>query len=1224
MTELAVAALGVVLPLSMRAELELPCRGDRPDHEVAISKNAIEVDIVIYGSTPAAIAAAVQAKRMGKTAVIVSPETRIGGMTTGGLGQSDVGDKTAFGGIAIEFYKAVRDYYRLPEHWTWQNAADYAPKDHEKGYDPGETMWTFEPSAALSILEGWERRDGLDIRRNEWLDRSPEGVVKSNGVIRSIRTLSGQVYCGKMFVDATYEGDLMAAAGCSYFIGREANSVYGETSNGIQSDAAKHHQFLPGIDPYVIKGDKTSGLLPGVEPYDPNEKDGDGDSRLQAYNIRMCLTDVEANRIPFKKPLHYDEREYELLFRNIEAGWDQTKRNQGPMPNGKTDTNNHGGFASDFIGRSRTWPEASYAERERIFRAHLEYTQGLMWTLANHPRVPESVRREYSRWGTCKDEFVDGAGDGWQKQLYVREARRLVGDYVVTEFDCRGIRKPMRPVALGTYGMDSHHVRRHVGPDGFVHNEGDIQDYSSIPNAKIRKGVGCKRFDPYGIDYGALLPKRTECGNLLVPVCLSASHMAYGSIRMEPVFFELGQVAATAAAQAIDANVVVQDLPYAPLRRRLEADGQRVEWSPLYLVDPFIGTEGRGSSYGGIQPYTTVPFGSIHAVPMTRLNRIGQLSFNSSDDTLIGFILTRQPAIWMGDWGEVRIPTTPAKIDKIESAPYMTRVRAGGHDWRMTATAHAAWIRGGYLAVDSGCNRNRQDAHLGVDLPNFGGWRHVEYDNDWEGVRIGVSLISLEDAKANLDREIGKKTFEEVSDDARRQWQRIFARVRVDAEPERATIFYTALFHAMLYPRQIDENGRYYSAFDDKVHDGTMYTCFSLWDTYRAEHPLLTLLVPERVDGMMQSLLEMYRQGGWLPKWPNPGYTGIMIGSPADIVLAEACTKGFRGFDWNLAYEAVKKSATVPQDDDEARTWEDRGRFGRTPETRGGLTSYMTRGYVACDQTAESVSRTQDFCLDDCAAAVLAEATGHVDEAADFRARSKNYTNLWNATTKTFLPRKADGTFAAGNHVVRGRDLGGFCSAYCEQQPETAIWAIPFDTDGLMSLLGGREEAVRRLDDYFDRMFFCPDDRGNKSIHGNEPSHHCAYLYNRFGAPEKTQQRVRQILNRCYSTNRKGFDGNEDCGQMSAWYILSTLGFYPLDPATGEYEIGSPAVHTATISFGDVSSAKRLEIVVQNYDPNRWRVKRVTFNGVEIRNWRIRHADLVKGGDLVFEMDEAE
>ena len=535
------------------------------------TKTETVCDIVIYGSSPAAIATAVQAKRMGRSAVIVSPETRIGGLTTGGLGQTDIGNKSAFGGIALEFYKDVAAYYADPKRWTRQKPESYFPDGQCAGSKGRESMWTFEPSAALAILEGWEKRHGLDIRRGEWLDRE-NGVVKENGKIVAIKTLSGDVYRGQVFVDATYEGDLMAAAGVSYTIGREGNAVYGESLNGNQPAQARFHQLNVGVDPYVVKGDPKSGLLFGVEPFDPNLKEGDGDKRVQAYCFRMCLTDDPENRIPFKKPAGYDERDYELLFRHLAIApldrggmpWINSK-----MPNRKTDTNNRTGFATDFIGQNWAWPEASYAEREKIRAAHLKYQRGLMWTLANHPRVPEKIRREVSKWGTCKDEFKDGLGDGWQTQLYVREARRMVGEYVMTEHNCWGTKVAPMPVAMGAYQMDSHHVRRYVGADGFVHNEGDVE-------VKTNRKTG-QRFAPYPIGYGAVVPKRAECANLIVPVCLSASHIAFGSIRMEPVFFALGQVAGTAASLAVDHGVSVQDVPYGELAKRLVADGQVIE-----------------------------------------------------------------------------------------------------------------------------------------------------------------------------------------------------------------------------------------------------------------------------------------------------------------------------------------------------------------------------------------------------------------------------------------------------------------------------------------------------------------------------------------------------------------------------------------------------------------------------------------------------------------------
>lgn len=533
-------------------------------------------DLVVYGATSAGLATAVQAKRMGLDVVVLEPTRQIGGLTTGGLGATDIGRKEAFGGIALEFYCGVKEYYDDPAHWKWQKSADYKPDGQCAGTRVGDSMWTFEPSAARAVLEGWVARDKLDIRRGEWLNRDKGGVTvdpKTRRIVK-IKTLSGKTYRAKTFVDATYEGDLLAAAGVPYSVGREANSVYGEQMNGVQCfwgkwqnyprpKPSKGHQLADGIDPYVVKGEPKSGLLPFVEPEGREAPDGAGDHRVQAYCFRMCLTDVPENRIPFKKPKDYDERDYELLFRNAEQGADLSGRINSAMPNRKTDTNNYGGFSLDFIGGNWDYPEASYAERERIVAAHLCYQQGLMWTLANHPRVPEKARQFWSQWGTCRDEFVGERGDGWQNQLYVREARRMIGDYMMTEHECRGERRVPRPVAMAAYGMDSHHVRRHV-VDGMVKNEGNVENHRDI------KG-------PYGIDYGAVVPRRVDCTNLLVPICVSATHIAFGSIRMEPVFFALGQVAGTAAALAVKDGVAVQDVDYGSLRARLLADGQVIE-----------------------------------------------------------------------------------------------------------------------------------------------------------------------------------------------------------------------------------------------------------------------------------------------------------------------------------------------------------------------------------------------------------------------------------------------------------------------------------------------------------------------------------------------------------------------------------------------------------------------------------------------------------------------
>ena len=596
------------------------------------SAAAFESDIVIYGGSSAAISAAVQAGRMGKSAVIVSPETRIGGLTTGGLGQTDIGNKSAFGGIALEFYRDVAKWYAESAHWTRQKREEYKPKGQTAGTMGDGSMWTFEPSAALAILEGWEKRDKLDIRRGERLDRE-NGVEKEGGRIVSIKTLSGNVYRGKVFVDATYEGDLLAAAGVSYTVGREANSVYGETISGIQFREAKFHQLKQGVSPYIVEDDPTSGLLPGIEPFNPNEKDGDGDTRVQAYNFRMCLTDDPENRIPFKKPANYDEREYELLFRNCAKGESAIPWINSKMPNCKTDTNNKLGFSTDFIGRNYEWPEATYERRAEIFKQHLDYQQGLMWTLANHPRVPEKIRAEVSKWGTCKDEFLDGPGDGWQSQLYVREARRMVGEYVMTEHECRGNRAAPRPVAMGAYTMDSHNVRRVVTEQGNTKNEGDVQDHGRYsawgPDAAKRKKGG--RMKPYGIDYGAITPKRCECENLLVPVCLSASHMAFGSIRMEPVFFALGQVAGTAASMAVAKDAAVQDVPYTDLRERLLADGQVIT----------IGARKDAAAGAAPAAVVAVPSPEIAARPGSPVTiRVAAVNSTEADKAAADFVCT--------------------------------------------------------------------------------------------------------------------------------------------------------------------------------------------------------------------------------------------------------------------------------------------------------------------------------------------------------------------------------------------------------------------------------------------------------------------------------------------------------------------------------------------------------------------------------------------------------
>lgn len=509
-------------------------------------------DVVIYGGSSAGVVAAVQVRRMGKTACLIEPGRHLGGLTSGGLGATDIGNKQAIGGLAREFYHRIWLHYQDPAAWTFQRAEDYRSARQAAGE---ETMWTFEPHVAEDVYRAMVQEADVQVVMGERLDLRG-GVTKQGTQIVELRMESGATFRGACFIDATYEGDLLAGAGVTFHVGRESNATYGETLNGVQTAQAIYHQLHDGVDPYVVPGDPASGLLPGVLP-GPPAPDGTGDQRVQAYCLRMCNTDVPENRLPFEKPEGYDPLRYELLLRNFEAGETRAPWHPTPMPNGKTDTNNNLGFSTDNINMNYQWATGDYALREQIFAEHLQYQQGLMWTLANHPRVPAALRQEFSRWGNCRDEFPDY--HGWSHQLYVREARRMVSDCVMTQHHCQGTEVAEDPVGMAAYGMDSHHTQRYVDAQGQARNEGDVQ----VPVAA-----------PYPIAYRAIVPRADECTNLLVPVCLSASHIAYGSIRMEPVFMVLGQSAATAACQAIDQRVAVQEVERTGLRRQLLADRQ--------------------------------------------------------------------------------------------------------------------------------------------------------------------------------------------------------------------------------------------------------------------------------------------------------------------------------------------------------------------------------------------------------------------------------------------------------------------------------------------------------------------------------------------------------------------------------------------------------------------------------------------------------------------------
>ena len=520
-----------------------------------------DYDVVVYGGNAAAVIAAVEVAQSGKSVVIVCPETHLGGLTSGGLGWTDTGNKAVIGGLAREFYHRVWRHYQQDEAWRWQSRDSYGNRGQGSPAIDGEnrTQWIFEPHVAEAVFEQFVAENDITVQRDAWLNRSG-GIVKQGPRIVSITTTAGDTYRGEVFIDATYEGDLMAAAGVDYHVGRESTETYGEKWNGVQTGVLHHrHHFgvLPvGISPYLVPDDPTSGLLPRISP-DPPGEFGAGDHRVQAYCFRLCMTDHADNRIPFPRPAGYDPADYELLGRVFDAGWREMFDKFDPIPNRKTDTNNHGPFSSDNIGFNYDYPEATYERRREIIDEHVRYQQGLLYFMANDPRVPADVREAVSRWGLAADEFTDT--DHWPHQIYVREARRMVGRYVMTENELLKRRPTPESIGMGSYTIDSHNVQRYVTPEGFVQNEGDI----GVPTA-----------GPYEIAFGSIQPRPEQASNLLVPVAVSSSHIAFGSIRMEPVFMILGQSAAAAAVLAIDNDAAVQDVAYEDLSRRLVEAGQ--------------------------------------------------------------------------------------------------------------------------------------------------------------------------------------------------------------------------------------------------------------------------------------------------------------------------------------------------------------------------------------------------------------------------------------------------------------------------------------------------------------------------------------------------------------------------------------------------------------------------------------------------------------------------
>ena len=697
---------------------------------------------------------------------------------------------------------------------------------------------------------------------------------------------------------------------------------------------------------------------------------------------------------------------------------------------------------------------------------------------------------------------------------------------------------------------------------------------------------------------------------------------------------------------------------------------------PIQWVSPTIGSGAGAIGYGGTMPFVTPPFGMTDWTPQTRQNRLSVVSYNYADQSISGFMGTHQPAIWMGDYGYV---TLMPEVGEVKLTPesralpfshatehtspdlYTAALDAGAGrtiHTAMTATERCAYMQftfpaskssivlvetsrpgvAGYAAVDAarqeitGYNPDRTDSNLGpFQLPHFKGYFVVEFRTAFDHAmpygptaaaphqatgayaifhttagqvieaRVGTSFISVEQARENLRHEIPRWEFAAVQKSLRAQWNQKLSTLEVSgAGADQRRIVYTGLYHALLYPRVFSEPdatgvSHYYSAFDDTVHTGTSYTAYSVWDIFRAEFSLLTLVAPERIDGMITALLQNYKEGGWMPKWPNPSYTNIMIGTHADSLVAEAVRKGFRGFDAHVAWDAVYKDAMTPPEGDTTRRWTDREQH--TPyEARGGLTYSKVLGYVPDDKTAESASRTLEDAYDDWCVALIAAHMGKTKDAAYFQDRAHNYANIFNRATGFMQARNSDGSWASPD------------AGWTEGTKWVYTFAVMQDPGGLLQLMGGRDKYNALVDEHF---------RGDHNIHKNEPSHHYGYLYDYSGEPWKTQARVRAIANVEYAAAPAGLDGDDDCGQMSAWYLFTALGFYPVNPASGDYMIGSPLFTTMRLNL---PSGKRFTVDARNNSAANVYIQSAMLNSNPLDKPVITWEQILSGGTLTLVM----
>lgn len=512
-------------------------------------KNTISTDVCIYGGTSAAVTCAVQLAKDGKTISIIEPSNRIGGMTVEGLGGSDINNHPNFkndhviGGLTLEFYKEVAKHYGIENFDSARNHY---------------MTWRFEPSVAENIFNKWLNHENIKIFRNTKLMLDYSAIKKEDGAIKSIQTEDGKIFHAKVFVDASYEGDLIKYAGVSYTVGRESNETYNETKNGIRCKNT-YRQFEVDVDPYIIPGDSTSGVIHTVQNETLKKEDaGKGDKRIQAFCFRACLTKDSINKVPFVKPENYLRDWYEIYLRYMDAGGNIYKPYYS-IPNNKTDLGAWHDLSHNLYGMNHEYPEGDYEKRKEIYQYHLDFTRGLFWFLSNDTAVPQDIRKRWSQWGTTKDEFTDN--NGWPRQIYIRDGRRMISDYVITEHHTRKdtLIDVSDPVGIAYWPPDVHHVRRII-KDRKVYNEGFV--------------FGGDNWKPFQISYKSMVPKKEECTNLITPTCLSSSHIGYGTIRLEWTFMILGQSAALAASEAIEKDETVQDILYDNLMIELKKNNQ--------------------------------------------------------------------------------------------------------------------------------------------------------------------------------------------------------------------------------------------------------------------------------------------------------------------------------------------------------------------------------------------------------------------------------------------------------------------------------------------------------------------------------------------------------------------------------------------------------------------------------------------------------------------------